>query len=151
MSPRARWMVAVVIAGVVFFALTWLDAAVLAGERERAAATFNMGSYMWLWALGTLAVMAAAVLFTGLAWWSRSLAGSVIFLMGGAAAMLVAPVVFTFTGDWPLGLNLALSWWVITTGGPPSAATLLGAALVIAGFIGIYRWATTRRLALTDR
>lgn len=151
MSPQARGLVVVAIAGVVFFALTWLDAAVMARGRGQAMATFNMGSYMWLAALGALAIAAAAILFAGLAWWSRSLVASAVFIVGGAAEMLVQPVAFTFTGEWILGLNYALSWWITSTSGPLNAATTLGAALVVAGLIGLYRWATTRRLAVVDR
>lgn len=151
MSPRLRSVIAVLIAAVVFFALTWLDAAVMARGRDEALATFNMGSYMWLAAIGALAIAAAAILFAGLAWWSRSLVASVVFIVGGAAEMLVQPVVFTFPGEWLLGLNYALSWWITSTSGPLSAATTLGAALVVAGFIGVYRWAFTRRLAVVDR
>lgn len=151
MSPRTRGIVAVGIATVVFFALTWLDAAVMARGRGNAMATFNMGSYMWLAALGALAIAAAAILFAGLAWWSRSLVASVVFVVAGALEMLVQPVVFTFTGEWFLGLNYALTWWVTTTSGPLNAAATLGAALVVAGVIGLYRWAFTRRLAVVDR
>ena len=151
MSPRARGLIAVAIAAVVFVALTWIDAAVLARGRDEALAAFNIGSYVWLGTLGTLVVAAAAILFGGLAWWSRSLLASAVFLVGGAAETLVQPVVFSFTGDWPLGLNQALTWWLTRTTGPVGAAAILGAALVVAAFIGLYRWATTRRLAVVDR
>jgi hypothetical protein len=151
MSSRTRGIVAVVVAAVVFFALAWVDAAVLARGRDQALATFSMGSYLWVAALGTLAVAGSAILFAGLAWWSRSFVASVVFLLAGAAEMLVQPLVFTFAGDWLLGLNIALSWWIINTDGPLNAALFLGAALIVAGLIGLYRWATTRRLAVVDR
>lgn len=151
MSPRARGLVAIAIAAVVFFALTWVDAAVMARGRDQALATFQMSSYLWLGTLGVLAVATAAILFAGLAWWSRSLAASVVFVLGGAAQMLVQPILFTFPGDWTLGLNQALSWWLSSTSGPIGAAPMLGAALVVGGVVGLYRWATTRRLAVVDR
>ena len=151
MSPRARGLLTIGIAALVFFALTWVDAAVMARGRDEALATFQMSSYLWLGSVGVLAVATAAILFAGLAWWSRSLAASVVFVVAGAAQMLVQPILFTFPGDWPLGLNQALTWWLISTSGPLGAAPMLGAALVVAGIIGIYRWATTRRLAVVDR
>ncbi|MEA2675891.1 MAG: hypothetical protein QOJ81_32 [Chloroflexota bacterium] len=151
MSPRTRGVGAVLVAALVFAILTWLDAAVLARGRAEALATFNIGSFVWLGTFGTVAIAAAAILFGGLAWWSRSLLASAAFLIGGAAETLVLPVVYSFTGDWPLGLNQALIWWLTTTTGPLNAANVLGAALVVAGVIGLYRWAFTRRLAVVDR
>jgi hypothetical protein len=56
-----------------------------------------------------------------------------------------------FPGDWPYYLNLTLSWWTGLTTGPINAAQILGGALIVAGFIGLYSWATTRRLAVVDR
>ena len=150
MSPRTRGLAVIAIAAVVFAALVWADAAVLARGRDQALATFNMSSFIWLLTAANLVVVAAAILFAGLAWWSRSLLASIVFLLGGAAQTLVVAAVFTFTGDWPLGLNLALSWWITTSAGPANAATILGAGLIIAGLIGFYRWAFTRRLTVTD-
>jgi hypothetical protein len=144
-------LVTIAIAALVFFGLTWADAAVLARGRDEALATFNMASYIWLGTLGMIVITTAAIFLSGLAWWARSLAASVVFVLGGAAQMLVQPVVFTFTGDWILGLNQALSWWIVSTSGPLNAAMILGAALIVAGVIGLYSWATTRRLAVVDR
>jgi hypothetical protein len=146
MSPRTRGIVAVAIATLVLFALIWLDVGALANARDQASATFRIGNYAWLGALGAVAVAAAAILFAGLAWWSRSLVASVAFVVAGAAGTLAMPLVFGVPGEWPLGLNYALSWWITTTSGPLGAAPTLAAALVVAGVIGLYRWAVTRRL-----
>ena len=150
MSPRVRWVIAVLVAAITFGVLVWFDAEPMKHAQQDAAAFFHLANFMWLYAAAVIVVAGAAVLFAGLTWWSRSLMGSVIFFVGGAAQLLVMPLVFTFTGDWPLGLNLALSWWIQTTSGPLNAAQILGGALVIAGAIGFYRWAFTRQLALKD-
>ena len=148
MSPRTRGLAAIAIAAIVFFALVWLDAAVLAGRRDPTVETY--AGYAWLIALGFLATAAATILLAGLAWWSRSFIASLVFLVAGAAGLLVSPVLFTFPGDWPYYLNLTLDWWLKTTSGPLHAAAFLDAALTVAGVIGFYRWAFTRRLAVVD-
>ena len=137
MSPRLRWVVAALIAAAVFAVLVWLDTNLNPGEA-------------WLHAFGSVAVGGAAILYAGLAWWSRSLTASVIFFVGGAAELLVSPALLTFPGDWPYYLNMTLTWWTDTTTGPVNAAQVLGGALVVAGVIGLYRWAFTRQLALKD-
>jgi hypothetical protein len=150
MSPRVRGLMAIAIAAIMFLALTWFDAVVLASGQAEAQATFNVG-YVWLSALGALAIAAAVILFATLAWWSRSFVASLVFLAAGGVGILVSPVLFTFPGDWPYYLNMTLSWWLSTTSGPLHAAALLDAALLVAGLIGFYRWAFTRRLAVVDR
>jgi hypothetical protein len=150
-SSRARGLVAIVIAAIVFGVLVWFDADPLKHAQQEAAAFFRLQNFMWLNAVSLVVVVGAAIAYGGLAWWSRSFAAGLVFLLGGIAELLVAPIVFTFTGDWPLGLNIALSWWVTTTSGPLNAAGILAAGLVIAGPIGLYRWAVTRRLAVVDR
>ena len=150
MSPRVRGLAATAVAAVVFIALTWFDSSVLASGQDEAQATFNVG-YVWLSALGTLAIATATIAFAGLAWWSRSFLASLVFLVTGAAGLLVSPVLSTFPGDWPYYLNMTLTWWLNTTSGPLHAASILDAALVVAGLIGFYRWAFTRRLAVVDR
>ena len=151
MSPRARGLTAIVVGALLFAVLVWFDADPLKHAQQEAAAFFRLTNYMWLYAFSLPVVVGGVILYSGLAWWSRSLAASLVFLLGGAAELTVLPVVFTFTGDWPLGLNQAMSWWVITTSGPLNAAGILGAGLFIAGFVGLYRWAVTRRLAVVDR
>jgi hypothetical protein len=150
LSPRVRWLIAVFFAAVVFGVLVWFDANMLKNAQQEAAAFFRLANYMWVQAGATVVVAGAVILYAGLAWWARSLVCSIIFFVGGLAELLVLPTVFTFTGDWPLGINLALTWWVTTTSGPLNAAQLLGGALVLAGAIGFYRWAFTRQLALRD-
>jgi len=154
MSPRVRWVIAVFAAAVVFGLLVWLDAIVVnnAQPRPEEVGAFyirNPGGVQLL-ALGSVAVAAAAILYAGLAWWSRSLTASLIFVVGGAAELLVAPTLYMYPGDWAYYLNLTLTWWLSTTAGPLNAAQILGGALVVAGAIGIYRWAFTRQLALKD-
>jgi hypothetical protein len=150
MSPRTRSVVAVLVAAVVFAVLTWFDTTVVKQSEADASATFTLGSMLWLYTLGSLAVAAATILFAGLAWWSRSLVAGAVFLLGGAAEVLIQLVPFT-GGPWPLNLHLALLWWANLTNGPLRAAYALGAALLVAGVIGLYRWAFTRRLAVVDR
>jgi hypothetical protein len=110
-----------------------------------------MGSVVWLGALGGLAVAAAIVLYAGLAWWARSLIASAVFVLVGAALTLVFPIYLTFPGPWPLNLDQAFLWWLTTAYGPLNSGNSLGAGLAVAGVIGLYRWATTRRLAVVDR
>jgi hypothetical protein len=142
MSPRVRWVIAVAAAAVVFALIVWFDAVVVKNDTPGG---------VWLYAVGSIAVAGAAILYAGLAWWSRSLTAGLIFIVGGAAELLVAPILYMFPGDWPYYLNLTLSWWTGLTAGPINAAPILGGALVVAGVIGLYSWATTRRLAVVDR
>ncbi len=151
MSPRARGLVAIGIAAVVFVVLTWFDTTVVKQAQTDSAASFTAGNVMWLIAAGLIAVAGGAILYAGLAWWSRSFLASLVFLVAGGAGILVSPLLFTFPGDWPYYLNLTLVWWLDTATGPVHAAAMLDAALVVSGVVGFYRWATTRRLALTDR
>lgn len=154
MSPRIRWVIAVAVAAVVFTFVVWLDAIVIkngpATTPPDAGEIYNPGG-VWLRAFGSVTVAGAAILLAGLAWWSRSLTASLIFIVGGAAELLVAPTLYAFPGDWPYYLNLTLSWWTGLTAGPINAAQILGGALVVAGFVGLYSWATTRRVAVVDR
>ena len=152
MSPRIRWVIAVVVAAAVFAVVVWLDAIVVKNAQPPppdASIIRNPGG-VWLLAFGSVVVGGASIAYASLAWWSRSLTASVIFFVGGAAELLVAPTLYMYPGDWPYYLNLSLTWWLDTTSGPVHAAQILGGALVVSGALGLYRWAFTRQLALKD-
>ncbi len=152
MSPRVRWVIAVVVAAAVFAVVVWLDAIVVKNAQPPPPDAFhirNEGGVLLL-AFGSVVVGGAAIVYATLARWSRSLTASLIFFVGGVAELLVAPALYMYPGDWPYYLNLTLTWWTGTTTGPLKAAQIMGGALVVAGAIGFYRWALTRRLALKD-
>jgi hypothetical protein len=152
MSPRLRWVVAVAIAAIGFAVVVWFDAIVVKNAQPPPPDPMiipNPGGVLLL-AFGSVAVAGAAILYAGLAWWSRSLTASLIFFVGGVAQLLPAPALYMYPGDWPYYLNMTLDWWLERTTGPLDAAQILGGALVVAGAIGLYRWAFTRQLALKD-
>jgi hypothetical protein len=152
MSPRVRWLIAFAVAAVVFAVVVWLDAIVVKNAQPPPPDPMiipNPGGVLLL-AFGSVVAAGAAILYAGLAWWSRSLTASVIFFVAGLAELLPAPALYMYPGDWPYYLNLTLTWWLDTTSGPVRAAQILGGALVVAGAIGFYRWAFTRQLALKD-
>lgn len=154
MSPRIRWVIAVLVAAAVFAVVVWLDAVVIKNAQpkpEEVGAFYirNEGPVLLL-AFGSIVIGGAAIAYATLAWWSRSLTASLIFFVGGVAELLVAPALYIYPFDWPYYLNLTLTWWLERTTGPLNAAQILGGALVVSGAIGLYRWAFTRQLALKD-
>jgi hypothetical protein len=158
MSPRIRWVIAVVVAAAVFAVVVWLDAILVKNAQPLPPPSPNPDPFMiirnpggvLLLAFGSVVVGGAAIVYAAVAWWSRSLTASLIFFVGGVAELLVAPALYVYQGDWPYYLNLTLTWWIGTTTGPLNAAQIMGGALVVAGAIGFYRWAFTRQLALKD-
>ena len=143
MERRYRWVVALIVAAVVFAAVVWFDAKVLHDAQKEAAAQFEMSGFLWLASLGAFAVAAAAIIFGGLAWWSRSLLVSAVFLIAGLAETFVQPIVFSNLG--PQAVRDLLSSWLIGTSGTLGAAMILGAALAVAGFVGLIAWSRRER------
>jgi hypothetical protein len=139
MSPRWRWIVALVLAAAVFAAATWLDSKALIEARSQAAASFEEGALPWLVALVAFAIAAGGILFAGLAWWSRSALVGFVFLVTGLAEFLSQPIVVSGTA-LPGWLDQPLKTWLWSTSGPMSAAFILGAALAVAGVVALYRW-----------
>jgi hypothetical protein len=137
-----------VAAAVVFGVVVWYDAGFLAPAQHEAQASFSVSSVVWLMALGTLLVAGAVILFAGLAWWAESLLASIAFLLAGLLETLLYPLVFGNYG-LPDAVQYNAVGWLQWTSGPLSTASILGAALAVAGLVGIYRWLITRQAAAT--
>ena len=146
MSAGLRFLISVVVAAVVFGVVVWYDAGFLAQAREEASATFSSSSTIWLTTLGTLLIAGAAMLYAGLAWWAESLLVSIGFLLAGLLETLIQALVFGNYG-LPDAVRDNGSGWLLWTTGPLGAASILGAALAVAGVVGIYRWLITRQAA----
>ena len=83
MSPRIRWVTAVLVAAAVFAVVVWLDAIVVKNAQPPPPDNFhvrNEGGVLLL-AFGSVVVGGAAIAYASLAWWSRSLTASVIFFV----------------------------------------------------------------------
>ncbi len=134
MSQRmARTLLALVVGGTVLVALAWFDHAFLAGVRKEAERSFGASDYGVLESIGTIAVAGGVMLLGVLAWWSGSL------LVGIAYAVVGAYFAFQMT----LLTNGILSLEDYYPG-PINAAATVGAGMLLAGLIAIYRWWTGR-------
>ncbi len=132
-SQSARIIPALVVGGLALVVLTWFDHAFLVGAQTDAFRSFTGGNYGELESFGTIAVAGCVMLVGVLAWWSCSL------LVGIAYAVV--------------GAYFALQMTLLTNGflsldnyyaGPINAAATVGAGMILAGLLAVYRWQITR-------
>jgi hypothetical protein len=130
-------MVAVVAAAACLVALAWFDATVLDDARKLVAASFQIGGFMNLTALGYVLVAGAILLVAALGWWSRSAVVGVVYAVAGAFLVLMPGL--TFNRDLPESLGKLINEvWVVSTG-PIFAVEMLGGGLLLVGLIVLGR------------
>ncbi len=141
MTSRA-WRIGIALlvgVGMLLFA-AWFDGQVLRPFATRQASAFDQQPVAWAMPLGYIVAAVGVLVAAILAWWSRSLVVGIAYtLIGGSFAFLVT-LLWVFSASvngappaLPRPLADLVSQVYLWATGPTSAASIVGAGMLLAG------------------
>lgn len=146
MSRSARAAIAILVAGVVVLLAEWLDHSVIYDIMARGRATFDSLGYAWAMSLGTLAIVAAVLGLSVLAWRSRSALVGAVYAIAGGFLVFLPVILLQFASGVndtppmlpePIAAALSDAWtW---SSGPLNAVATIGGGMFVAGIVAIGR------------
>jgi len=143
-SSRGGIVAAILIALLFLAAICWFDAQVLVRARQEGGAANDLSTYSILWAVGSLCLAAAIFVLGALAWWVHSLIVGGVYIVIGAIFVISPVILLGNPTAQPSWVNQKLGSLFVATNGPLGAGVTLGAAMVIAGIISIWRGIASR-------
>jgi len=154
MSKTASSLAALAAAAIGLVVAAWFDGTVINDARRQAAAEFSFGNIGGLLTLGSIAVAGGCLLIGWLGVRAVALVGLAYALVGGFFALLPWLVLNLgastdgMPGVIPEAIASPLTEVYLRTLGPLNAVGTLGAAMLIAGLIGIVRSLRRRDVAV---
>jgi hypothetical protein len=145
MSKTASSLAALAVAAIALLAAAWFDGTVINEARRQAAAEFSFGSIGGLLSLGSIAVAGGCLLIGWFGVRAAVLVGLAYAVVGGFFALLPWLVLTLGAGNndvpgaIPDAVASPMSEVYLRTLGPLNAVGIVGAAMLIAGLIGILR------------